>query len=117
MSNIYYSLESSDPVLAVYCNKCNKCCSFCNSYRHDSVAFWTKEKKAILCPACAKLNPDQVYRKVSNKNDIPLNRSYFKTTSNIDREMFSDNNKNKKDHSYYFCTEKQEQNELSGKFQ
>jgi hypothetical protein len=115
MSTIYYNLRSSSAVLGVYCNQCNKCCSFFWSWPHDEVVFWTKNKEEILCPECAEKNSEKVYRKVLDRNDIPIHRSKFRTESFYDRQMFGNNTKNKKSYRYIFCTKEEEEDELSGR--
>ena len=115
MSTIYYTLESSYAVLAVYCNDCRRCCSFAYSWPHHDIAFWTINKEKILCPACAKNDPTKVYRKVMRERDIPLHRSKFRTESSSDQRMFGSDEENKKSFSYRFCSEREEEDELSGR--
>ena len=112
MSTIYYTLQSSSVILGVYCNSCDKCCSFAYTSTHTDVAFWTKNKDKILCPDCAEDNLDIIYRKVLGENDIPINRSIFCTTSSTDQHMFSDR-KNKESYKCFFCSKEEEIEELS----
>lgn len=112
---IYYSLQSSTAILGVFCNACNAECSFCYSWPHENIAYWTIGKKQILCPRCAKDTDykDSIYRKVFDKNDIPLGRSsvMFKDSPRIAR-AFSSDHQNKQTHRYRFCTEEDEQKEF-----
>jgi hypothetical protein len=113
---VYYTLQSSTSILGVYCNNCMKCCSFAYSWPHENVAFWTHSKNQILCPMCAEKYPEKIYRKVIDRHDIPIDRSYFKTDSNFDRQLFHNDSDNKKTHSSRFCTKEEEELELTGTF-
>ena len=62
MEMIYYELQSSTAVLAVYCNFCGKRCSFCYSWPHYDIAFWTHKKESIMCTKCARNNKEKIYR-------------------------------------------------------
>jgi hypothetical protein len=76
------------------------------------IAFWTKNKEQILCPECAKVYPDIIYRKVMPKKDIPDYRSTFKLELYYNSSFF-DNHKNKEPFKYCFCSEEEEIKELS----
>ena len=111
MSTIYYCFSSSSAVLGVYCNDCDECCSFAYSWQHTNVAFWTTNKEKILCPECA-FGRNDIYRKVYNQNDIPLHRSYFKSNSRSDRNLFNNDTLNKKTYHYRFISSEKEKLEL-----
>lgn len=114
INNIYYTLQSSAAVLGVYCNMCNALCNYCYSWPHQNIAFWTHKKASIMCPECASKNKDKIYRKVHRFNDIPINRSYVRINGSLfDMHLFINNEKNKENHNYNFCTEEEELEELN----
>lgn len=112
MSTIHYTLSDNLAILGVYCDSCNKCCSFRYASTHTNVAFWTKNKDKILCPDCAEDNLDIIYRKVLGKNDIPINRSTFGAKSQTDLRMYYYDCKNKESCKRYFCSKEEEIEEL-----
>jgi len=113
MEMIYYELQSSTAVLAVYCNFCGKRCSFCYSWPHYDIAFWTHKKESIMCPKCARNNKEKIYRKVHSERDIPLHRSRFRSTCSENIQMFSNHTENIKSYPYKFCSEEEEEKELN----
>lgn len=119
---IYYTLQSTIAVMAVYCNKCHKCCRYLDTNIDDNIAFWTKNKREIFCPDCSKDYPKQIYRKVYRQNDIPVDRSSpdftFSNNSKSDlytnyQKMYHNDANNKIAFWEYFCTREQEQDELN----
>ena len=107
---IYYTLQGTNSTLGVYCSKCGHLCTFKYSFSHDDIAFWTKNKKSILCPSCANLYSHEIYRKVHMIDDIPFNRSMFKSQDNYDNYLFK--NKCKEDYDHIFCSSKDELMEI-----
>lgn len=78
---IYYTLESSSAVLAVYCSFCNQSRTFGYSSEDEIIASWTDERKsAIACPTCVIEKNIPVWRKVHRKWDIPR-QAQFRTES------------------------------------
>lgn len=113
-SCIYYTLISSTNVPAVFCNECNKICSFSYKWEHDNVAYWTHNKEKILCPTCAKNFPKIIYRKVFSRKDIPEHRSFYRSNYDDDGIIRYDS-QNKKIYKYYFCTKEEEDKEIRNK--
>ncbi len=115
MSTIHYTFISSAAILGVFCNDCGKNCHWGYSWPCSERAFWTKNKDRILCPACAKLHPMEVYRRVFEYHDIPSYRSVFRTNCRDDQYMFHDDAANKSTKACHFCSREDEEDELSGR--
>ena len=117
-TTVHFSLESGSGVLAVWCSECHESKSFAYSWEHEAIAYWTKGKERILCPACAEKQPELIYRRVFSRGDLPAHRSQWKWNNASDAFMWGKNPTNLiKERSYLFCSKEDEEAELVGKIE